>query len=148
MTLKATSDEQCVINQRLRRGRRHCGPRLRWALASAVFFIYQEQERPRTFTIVIEMHPRRRTAVYSSTYVVDVRSCSFVQHIKDNPYSPSMMHRRYGYCRYYRGRTSLPPITSSRSAGLPKGFRSDVPIGCDTGTTDDTSDYKRGALHP
>ena len=55
------------------------------------------------------------------TSVVDIPSRSFVQHMntwyKNNPYAPSMMHRRYDYyCRYYRGRASLPPITSSIAA--------------------------------
>ena len=41
---------------------------------------------------------------------VRVRSFSTIQ---NNPYSPSMLHRRYYYCRYYRGRASVPPITST-----------------------------------
>ena len=36
---------------------------VRTATINTVFFMCQEQERPRTFTIFIEMHPQRSTGV-------------------------------------------------------------------------------------
>ena len=59
-----------------------------------VFHIPRVEEAKNIYKI--EMHPRRRTVVRT----VDVRSCSFST-IQNIPYSPSMMHRRYDYCRYY-----------------------------------------------
>ena len=49
--------------------------------------------------------------VHTTAYV-DVRSCWFVT-IQDNPCAPKVMHRRYDCCKYYRGRASLPPFTST-----------------------------------
>ena len=39
-----------------------------------------------------------------------VRSFSTIQ---NSPYAPSMMHRSFDYCSYYRGRASLPPTTGN-----------------------------------
>ena len=42
------------------------------------FFIFQEQERPRPFTKIVEMHPRRRTVVLIVVVRTYCSRCSFV----------------------------------------------------------------------